>query len=227
MASITAWAEEDRPREKMLLKGISSLSDAELIAILIGSGIVGESAVSLAQDLLSKADNSLQVLGRQSLQTLQKVKGIGPAKAITIAAALEIGRRRQLSDLKDRPRITSSRDAFQVIAPLISDLYHEEFWVLLLNQANEVIARHKISSGGMTATVVDSRQFFRMAIEGKAVAVIAVHNHPSGNLKPSQADIQLTQKLVQAGKTVEIPVLDHLIISERGFFSFADEGMIG
>ncbi len=226
MASITAWAEEDRPREKMLLKGISALSDAELLAILIGSGIVGESAVSLAQNILESAGYSLHVLGRQSLKDLQQVKGIGPAKAITIAAALEIGRRRQLSDLRDRPRITSSRDAFNVIAPLLTDLYHEEFWVLLLNQANEVIDRKRISSGGMTATVVDSRQFFRMAIEGKAVAVIAVHNHPSGNLKPSQADIQLTQKLVQAGKTVEIPVLDHLIVSERGFYSFADEGMI-
>lgn len=226
MASITAWAEEDRPREKMLLKGISALSDTELLAILIGSGTVGESAVALAQNVLQGSDQSLQVLGRQSLKDLQRVKGIGPAKAITIAAALEIGRRRQMSDLRDRPRITCSRDAFNVIAPLITDLYHEEFWVLLLNQANEVIERKKVSSGGMTATVVDSRQFFRMAIEGKAVAVIAVHNHPSGNLKPSQADIQLTQKLVLAGKTIEVPLLDHLIVSERGFYSFADEGMI-
>jgi DNA repair protein RadC len=226
MASITAWAEEDRPREKMLLKGIASLSNAELLAILIGSGTVGESAVTLAQNILQASDHSLHVLARQSLKELQHIKGIGPAKAITIAAALEIGRRRQLSDLRDRPRITCSRDAFNVIAPLITDLYHEEFWVLLLNQANEVIDRKKVSSGGMTATVVDSRQFFRMAIEGKAVAVIAVHNHPSGNLKPSQADIQLTQKLVLAGKTIEVPLLDHLIVSERGFYSFADEGMI-
>jgi DNA repair protein RadC len=226
MASITAWAEEDRPREKMLLKGIASLSDAELLAILIGSGTVGESAVTLAQNILQASDHSLHVLARQSLKELQHIKGIGPAKAITIAAALEIGRRRQLTDLRDRPRITCSRDAFNVIAPLITDLYHEEFWVLLLNQANEVIDRKKVSSGGMTATVVDSRQFFRMAIEGKAVAVIAVHNHPSGNLKPSQADIQLTQKLVLAGKTIEVPLLDHLIVSERGFYSFADEGMI-
>jgi DNA repair protein RadC len=210
----------------MLLKGIASLSNAELLAILIGSGTVGESAVTLAQNILQASDHSLHVLARQSLKELQHIKGIGPAKAITIAAALEIGRRRQLTDLRDRPRITCSRDAFNVIAPLITDLYHEEFWVLLLNQANEVIDRKKVSSGGMTATVVDSRQFFRMAIEGKAVAVIAVHNHPSGNLKPSQADIQLTQKLVLAGKTIEVPLLDHLIVSERGFYSFADEGMI-
>ena len=226
MASITAWAEEDRPREKMLLKGIASLSDTELIAILIGSGTVGESAVALAQNMLERSDHSLHLLGRRSLKELQTIKGIGPAKAVTIAAALEIGRRRQMSDIRERPRITCSRDAFNVIAPLVTDLYHEEFWMLLLNQANEVTDRKKISSGGMTATVVDTRQFFREAIEGRAVGVIAVHNHPSGNLKPSQADVQLTQKLVQAGKIVEIPLLDHLIVSERGFFSFADEGMI-
>lgn len=226
MASISAWAEEDRPREKMLLKGIASLSDTELIAILIGSGTVGESAVALAQNMLERSDHSLHTLGRRSLKELQTIKGIGPAKAVTIAAALEIGRRRQMSDIRERPRITCSRDAFNVIAPLVTDLYHEEFWMLLLNQANEVIDRKKISSGGMTATVVDTRQFFREALDGKAVGVIAVHNHPSGNLKPSQADIQLTQKLVQAGKVVEIPLLDHLIVSERGFYSFADEGMI-
>lgn len=226
MASITAWAEEDRPREKMLLKGIASLSDTELIAILIGSGTVGESAVALAQNMLERSDHSLHTLGRRSLKELQTIKGIGPAKAVTIAAALEIGRRRQMSDIRERPRITCSRDAFNVIAPLVTDLYHEEFWMLMLNQANEVTDRKKISSGGMTATVVDTRQFFREAIEGRAVGVIAVHNHPSGNLKPSQADVQLTQKLVQAGKIVEIPLLDHLIVSERGFYSFADEGMI-
>jgi len=226
MASITAWAEEDRPREKMLLKGIASLSDTELIAILIGSGTVGESAVALAQNMLERSDHSLHTLGRRSLKELQMIKGIGPAKAVTIAAALEIGRRRQMSDIRERPRITCSRDAFNVVAPLMTDLYHEEFWMLMLNQANEVTDRKKISSGGMTATVVDTRQFFREALEGRAVGVIAVHNHPSGNLKPSQADVQLTQKLVQAGKIVEIPLLDHLIVSERGFFSFADEGML-
>ena len=226
MSSIINWAEEDRPREKMLLKGTAALSDAELIAILIGSGTVGCSAVSVAQEVLGGAGHSLHDLGRFSIKDLQKHKGIGEAKAITIAAALELGRRRQLSDLRERPRITSSRDAFQVIAPLLTDLNHEEFWVLLLNQANEVREKRRISSGGMTATVVDVRIFFRMALEAQCAGVIAVHNHPSGNLKPSQADITLTQKLVQAGKVVDVPLLDHLIVSERGYYSFDDEGLL-
>ena len=226
MSSITTWAEEDRPREKMLLKGVSTLSDAELLAILIGSGSRGESAVALSQRIIATAGNSLHALGRKSLSELQQFRGIGEAKAITIAAALEIGRRRQISDLRERPRVTCSRDAFNAIAPAISDLYHEEFWVLLLNQANEIMERRMVSSGGMTATVVDPRIFFRLAIEGRAAGVIAVHNHPSGNLKPSQADLSLTQKLVQAGKMLDLPVLDHLIVSEKGYFSFADEGKL-
>ena len=226
MSSITAWAEADRPREKMLLKGVAALSDSELLAILIGSGSVGESAVALSQRILSDFDHSLHDLGRKSLKELQRYKGIGEAKAITIAAALEIGRRRQISDLRKRPRVTCSRDAYQVIAPMLADLYHEEFWVLMLNQANEVMDKSMVSSGGLTATIVDIRVFFRIALEGKAAGVIAVHNHPSGNLKPSQADITLTQKLVQGGKTIELPVLDHLIISEKGYYSFADEGVL-
>ena len=226
MSSITAWAEADRPREKMLLKGVAALSDSELLAILIGSGSVGESAVALSQRILSDFDHSLHDLGRKSLKELQRYKGIGEAKAITIAAALEIGRRRQISDLRKRPRVTCSRDAYQVIAPMLADLYHEEFWVLMLNQANEVMDKSMVSSGGLTATIVDIRVFFRIALEGKAAGVIAVHNHPSGNLKPSQADITLTQKLVQGGKTIELPVLDHLIISEKGYYSFADEGLL-
>ena len=226
MTSLNALAEEDRPREKMLLKGISALSDAELIAILLGSGIPGHNALHVAQSLLKTVDYSLHDLGRQSIKDFKKIKGIGEAKAILVSAALELGRRRQLSDLRERPKITCSKDAYQTIAALIADLYHEEFWVLLLNQANEVLERKKISSGGMTATVVDARIFFRTALDGKAAGVIAVHNHPSGNLKPSQADIALTQKLVAAGKTLELPVLDHLIVSERGYFSFADEGML-
>jgi DNA repair protein RadC len=226
MSSITAWAESDRPREKMLLKGTAALSDSELLAILIGSGTVGESAVALAQRMLENANHSLHDLGRKTIKEFQHFKGIGEAKSITIAAALEIGRRRQMSDMRQRPRVTCSRDGYNVIAPMLTDLYHEEFWVLLLNQNNEVLDRRLISSGGMAATIVDMRVFFRAAIEGKAVGVIAVHNHPSGSLKPSQADISLTQKLVQAGKIVEIPVLDHLIVSEKGYFSFADEGLL-
>lgn len=226
MSSITAWAEADRPREKMLLKGVAALSDSELLAILIGSGTVGESAVALGQRILGDTDHSLHDLGRKSVKDLQRYKGIGEAKAITIAAALELGRRRQLSDLRKRPKVTCSRDAYQVIAPLLTDLYHEEFWVLLLNQANEVMDRKMVSSGGLTATIVDVRVFFRHALEGKAAGVIAVHNHPSGNLKPSQADIVLTQKLAQGGKLIELPLLDHLIVSERGYYSFADEGLL-
>lgn len=224
--AITSWAEEDRPREKMLLKGKHSLSDAELLAILIGSGTVGESAVALAQRILAGSDNNLHELGKRSLRELEKFKGIGEAKAITIAAALELGRRRQLSDLRERPRITCSRDAFNAIAPLLTDLHHEEFWLLLLNKANEVFARERLSTGGMAGTVVDLKIVFKTAIESRAAAVIAIHNHPSGSLKPSQADIDLTKRIRQAGALLDLPLLDHLIVSERGFFSFADEGML-
>jgi DNA repair protein RadC len=224
--AITAWAEEDRPREKMMLKGKSALSDAELLAILIGSGTVGQSAVTLAQDILSSVDRNLHELGKRSIPELQRFKGIGEAKAITIAAALELGRRRQLSDLRERPRITGSRDAFHVVAPLLTDLHHEEFWLLLLNKANEVFARERLSTGGMAGTVVDVKLLFKTAFDARAAAAIAVHNHPSGNLQPSQADIELTRRLRKAGELLDLPLLDHLIVSERGYYSFADEGML-
>jgi len=222
--AITAWAEEDRPREKMLLKGKNALSDAELLAILLGSGTVGESAVALAQRILSEVDYNLHELGKRSVTELQRYKGVGEAKAIAIAAALEIGRRRQLSDLRERPRITGSRDAFQVIAPLLTDLHHEEFWVLMLNKANEVFARERLSTGGMAGTVVDVKILFKTALDARAAAVIAVHNHPSGNLQPSQADVDLTRRLRKAGELLDLPLLDHLIVSERGYYSLADEG---
>ena len=222
--AITAWAEEDRPREKMLLKGKNALTDAELLAILLGSGTVGESAVALAQRILSEVDFNLHELGKRSVADLQRYKGVGEAKAIAIAAALEIGRRRQLSDLRERPRITGSRDAFQVIAPLLTDLHHEEFWVLMLNKANEVFARERLSTGGMAGTVVDVKILFKTALDARAAAVIAVHNHPSGNLQPSQADVDLTRRLRKAGELLDLPLLDHLIVSERGYYSFADEG---
>ena len=222
--AITAWAEEDRPREKMLLKGKLALSDAELLAILIGSGTVGESAVAVAQGILASVDHNLNELGKRSLPDLKKFKGIGEAKAITIAAALELGRRRQLSDLRDRPRITHSRDAFNTIAPLLTDLHHEEFWLLMLNKANEVFARERLSTGGMSGTVVDIKLVLKAAIDAKAAAFIAIHNHTSANLQPSQADIDLTRKLKQSGAMIDLPLLDHLIISERGYYSFADEG---
>jgi DNA repair protein RadC len=224
--AITAWAEEDRPREKMINKGRQALSDAELIAILIGSGSVGESAVELSRQILADVDNNLHELGRRSLADLQRYKGIGEAKSVTIAAALELGRRRQLSDLRERPRISCSRDAFQAIALLLTDLHHEEFWVLHVNKANEVMTRRKLSTGGMAGTVVDIKILFKTAIEGNAAAIIAMHNHPSGNLQPSQADIDLTRRLKKAGEVLDLPLLDHLIVSERGYYSFADEGMM-
>ena len=202
-------------------------SDAELIAILIGSGTVGCSAVSVAQEVLGGAGHSLHDLGRFSIKDLQKHKGIGEAKAITIAAALELGRRRQLSDLRERPRITSSRDAFQVIAPLLTDLNHEEFWVLLLNQANEVREKRRISSGGMTATVVDVRIFFRMALEAQCAGVIAVHNHPSGDPAPSRADIDMTAKIVAIASPLGIVVHDHIIVGRDGHASFKALGLLG
>lgn len=224
--SITAWAEEDRPREKLLLKGRQSLSDAELIAILLGSGSVGESAVGLAQRILASVDNNLHELGKRTIKAFQSFKGIGEAKAITIAAALELGRRRQLSDLRERPLVSSSRDAYNAIAPMISDLHHEEFWLLLLNKANEVFARKQLSTGGTSGTVADVKMVFKYAIDERAAAIIAVHNHPSGSLKPSDADLELTKKMLEAGKILDLPLLDHLIVSERGYYSFADEGIV-
>jgi DNA repair protein RadC len=224
--AITAWAEEDRPREKMLLKGKQALSDTELLAILIGSGTVGESAVALAQRILASVGDNLHELGKRSVKELQRFKGVGEAKAITIAAALELGRRRQLSDLRERPRLQSSRDAYDAVAPLLTDLHHEEFWLLLLNRANEVFAREQLSTGGASGTVVDLKLVFKAALDARAAAVIAVHNHPSGNLQPSVADVELTEKLRKAGQLLDIPLLDHLIVSERGYYSFADEGRL-
>jgi DNA repair protein RadC len=224
--AITAWAEEDRPREKMLLKGRNALSDAELIAILIGSGTVGESAVALAQRILAQADGNLHELGKRSIKELQRFKGVGEAKAITIVAALELGRRRQLSDLRERPRIANSRDAFNIIAPLLTDLHHEEFWLLLLNRSNEVFARERLSTGGTAGTVVDIKIVLKTALDARAAAFVAVHNHPSGSLNPSAEDISLTKRLQQAGQIIDLPLLDHLIVSERGYYSFADQGQL-
>lgn len=223
---IKSWAEEDRPREKLLAKGKASLSDAELIAILIGSGSRNETAVGLAQRILTHAENNLHDLGKCSLSELMKFKGIGEAKAITIAAAMELGRRRQLSDIKERPQIRSSRDGYNVIAPILIDLPHEEFWILLLNRANRVMARERISIGGVAGTVVDAKMIFKKAIEQLASSIVLCHNHPSGNLNPSQADIKITRKLKTAGESLDIAVLDHLIVSEKGYYSFADEGMM-
>ncbi len=225
--AITAWAEEDRPREKLLQKGKHNLTDAELLGILLGSGSRDQTAVGLAQDILRSTSNDLNELGKRSISDFMKFKGIGAAKAITIAAALELGRRRQLTNIKDRPKITCSRDSYNVIAPLLMDLPHEEFWILLLNRANKVIDRKQVSLGGTTGTVVDAKVLFKKAIEGQAVYLVLAHNHPSGNIHPSHQDLELTKKLVEAGKLLSIKILDHLIIGEKSYYSFADEGRIG
>ena len=224
--TIKSWAEEDRPREKMLQKGKNNLSDAELLAILISSGNREETAVGLAQRILKSTDQNLNQLGKQSISDLMQFKGIGQAKAITIAAALEIGRRRQLSLLKDRPQMRSSRDAYNLIASILQDLQKEEFWILLLNRSNRFIGRVCISTGGVSGTVVDAKVIFKKAIESLASSVILCHNHPSGNLRPSQADIDITRKLKRAGESLDIAVLDHLIIADSGYYSFADEGKL-
>jgi DNA repair protein RadC len=224
--SIKAWNEDDQPREKMLAKGKAALSDAELIAIMIGSGTVGENAIELAQRILKSVNDDLSELGRRTIKDLMKFKGIGEAKAITIVAALEMGRRRQFSDILQRNCIKCPRDTYDVMLPHLIDLQHEEFWVLLLNQANHILNKVAISKGGVTGTIVDSKIIFKHALDALATGIILVHNHPSGTLKPSQADINLTKKLKKGGQLLDITVHDHLIISNTGYFSFADEDMM-
>lgn len=223
---ILSWAEEDRPREKLLLKGKSALTDAELIAILLGMGTVDFSAVDVAKSVLSAAGNNLNELARMTVSDLTKLKGIGPAKAITIVAALELGRRRKESEGPRRRRITSAADAYDEIRPYLLDKPHEEFWILLLNRANEVIRPVQISSGGVAGTVADPKLIFKHALEQLASSIILFHNHPSGNLTPSQADKDLTRKLKEAGRMLDLPILDHLIFTDKSYFSFADEGLL-
>ncbi|WP_207427875.1 DNA repair protein RadC [Pedobacter sp. SYSU D00535] len=224
--TIKSWAEEDRPREKLLSQGRRSLSDAELIAILIGSGNREETAVELSRRILYSFDNDLDKLGRLSVNELSKFKGIGEAKAITIMAALELGRRRRESEKPQLSKITGSRDIYQLLNRYFSDLNHEEFWILLLNRANGVLSRHLISKGGQSGTIADPKIIFKSALENNAASIILAHNHPSGNLKPSQADISLTRKLREAGSFLDIAVLDHLIFTNSSYFSFADEGLL-
>ena len=222
--SIKNWAEEDRPREKLQQKGKHTLSEAELLAILIGSGTTNESAVKLCQKILKDVENNLNELGKLTIADLMKYKGIGEAKAITIIAALELGRRRQLADVKEKIQIKDSKDAYMNLAPLMADLPNEEFWVLFLNRSNKIVKKEKISIGGIAGTVADSKIIFKKAIDCLASGIIVCHNHPSGNLKPSQADIDLTRNLKEAAKMLDIQLLDHLIITDEGYYSFADEG---
>jgi len=224
--TIKSWAEEDRPREKLLEKGKHVLTDAELIAILISSGNDKETAVELSKRVLGEVQNNLAELGKVSVKDLMKFRGIGEAKAISIVAALELGRRRKDSAITKRDKITTSKDAFEVFQPLMGDLHHEEFWVLFLNRANMIIGKQQISFGGMAGTVADPKIIFKAALDNKASSIILCHNHPSGNLKPSEADMRLTKNLAEAGKVLEISVLDHLIVTQNSFYSFADEGMM-
>ncbi len=224
--SIKSWAEDDRPREKLILKGKSVLSDAELIAILIGSGSRKESAVDLAKKILNSVDNSLNKLGKLSVIDLMKFKGIGEAKAVSIITALELGRRRRLEETQKKTKITSSKDVFELMQPIIGELQFEEFWILFLNNSNKVLFKEQLSKGGLTGTVVDIRVVFNKAIELLSTAIILCHNHPSGKLVASSADKSITEKLKTAGETLDIKVLDHLIITENAYFSFADDGLI-
>lgn len=224
--NIKRWAAEDRPREKLVMKGKSSLSDAELIAILLGTGTAALSAVDLAKNILQFVNNDLNELARLTVKDLTKIKGIGEAKAITIISALELGRRRKDSLVEERPKVTGSADIFEVIKADLLDMPHEVFWIVLLNRANRVIKKQQISQGGVAGTVADPKIIFKIAVEELASGLILAHNHPSGNLNPSQADIDLTKKLKESGKLLDIQVLDHLIVAGKKYFSFADEGLM-
>jgi DNA repair protein RadC len=222
---ITSWAEDDKPREKLMLKGKNVLSDAELIAILIGSGNRNESAVDLSKRILASVNYNLNALGKLSIAQLMTFNGIGEAKAISIIAAMELGRRRRNEEATDLAKISSSKMVFEVMQPIIGELAHEEFWVLFLNNSNKILFKTQLSKGGMTGTMVDVRIVFKLAFEQNATAIILVHNHPSGKLQASDADIQLTKKIKTAGQQLDISVLDHIIVTETGYYSFVDEGI--
>lgn len=224
--SIKNWSQDDQPREKLRDKGKAALSDTELVAILIGSGNREESAVGLCKRILASVDNNLSELGKLSLKQLMTFKGIGEAKAITIAAALELGRRRRSEAALTQEKITSSVSVFEIMQPIIGELPHEEFWIVYLNNSNKVIQKQQLSKGGITGTLVDVRLVLKTALEVGATGLILAHNHPSGTLKPSTSDKQLTQKLKQAGDNLDIKVLDHLIVTEKAYFSFADENLL-
>ncbi len=225
--NIKDWAEEDRPREKMLLKGVAALSDAELLGILIGSGNKNETAVELAQRILHSISNNLNTLGKQEIKDLIKnFNGIGEAKAITIAAAMELGKRRKLSEMAVQPQITSSEDAYQLFHPVLADIKHEEVWVLLLNRANKVLKKIQVSKGGISGTVVDIRMIMKEAIDNLASAIILCHNHPSGNNSPSADDDSITKRLKEAGKIMDIQLLDHIIVCDHSYYSYLDKGRL-
>jgi DNA repair protein RadC len=222
---ITHWSEDDKPREKLMLKGRVALSDAELIAILIGSGSRNESAVELSKKILKSVEGNLNALGKLSISQLIQFKGIGEAKAISIISALELGRRRRAEEAVELIKITSSKMIFEIMQPIIGELPHEEFWIIYLNNSNKILSKSQLSKGGITGTLVDVRIVFKAALEFGATALILCHNHPSGTLIPSDADKYITKKLKLAGESLEIKVLDHLIVTENNYFSFVDEGI--
>ena len=224
--SIKNWSQDDQPREKLIYKGKSVLSDAELVAILIGSGNREESAVSLCKRILASVDNNLSELGKLSIKQLMEFKGIGEAKAISIAAALELGRRRRGEEALEKKMISSSVSAFELMQPIIGELQHEEFWIIYLNNSNKVLLKNQLSKGGISGTLVDVRLVLKNALEIGSTGIILAHNHPSGTLNPSSADKQITQKLKLAAESLDIKVLDHLIVTEKAYFSFADENML-
>lgn len=224
--SLKFLAEDDRPREKFLFKGKNALSDAELLAIIMGSGSREESAVELARKILQSVENNWHHLSRLQIADLMKFKGVGEAKAISIAAALEIGRRRAAQEIPERTQIKSSNDIFVLLSPFLSDLQTEEFWAIFLNQNNRVLGKSQLSSGGINQSVVDVRILFKAAIDQFATALVIAHNHPSGNLKPSTEDVKITKQIAEAGKILNIQLLDHVIIAQNSYFSFADESML-
>ncbi|MDZ4664575.1 MAG: DNA repair protein RadC [Bacteroidota bacterium] len=224
--NLKSLSQDDRPREKLMQMGRQHLSDAELLAIILGSGNTDETAIQLAQRILHESKNDINTLAKLSINELQKFKGVGPAKAINIAAAFELGRRRKDTDVGEHLKINSSRDAFNLLNPKLSDLPHEEFWIVLMNRANKVIKIENISKGGISGTVVDVRLVSKSAIENNTSSVILAHNHPSGNLKPSQNDIDITKKIKEALKIFDITLFDHLIIGDKNYYSFTDEGAL-
>ena len=224
--TIKEWALDDRPREKMVSKGVSALSDVELMAILIGTGTTNETAVGLSQRILTKVGNNLNELGKLGLKELTDIKGIGKAKAVKIMAALELGRRRKSTEVLHKKQITSSMDVIELFQPMLADLPHEEFWILLLNRTNRIIEKLKISEGGFIATVVDIRKLMKIALEHNALGIILCHNHPSGNHNPSDDDVNITQKVKAAATTFDIKLLDHIIVTGNQCFSMADNHMI-
>ena len=224
--AIRYWAEDERPREKLLNKGKNALSDAELLAILIGSGNNEESAVDLCKRILHSVENNLVELSKLDVKNLSKFKGIGEAKALSIVAALELGRRRRAAEPLQRTAVKGSTDVFEVVQGLIGDSHYEQFWVILLNRANKIVRKENIGEGGITGAVVDPKRIFKLALDYNACYIILAHNHPSGNIQPSDTDIRLTKKIKQGAELLDISVLDHIIVGENNFYSFADEGVL-